>query len=154
MTSPFDRLMFSATMRYAQAMSFLVRRLVTCKMELCSRRYGAMFQMKWSSVPSYVDQLSRIAIGWGFTNKCIAKAYFGAFESRRVVVENAIEEMLWAALHGGGLCFLASCYVVVSARFSRLCLDCFVLFVVLNRCVLSKTNMKNTYLHQLLCNDK
>jgi len=27
-------------------------------------------------------------------NKCIAKAYLWAFESRRVVVENAIEEML------------------------------------------------------------
>ncbi|KDR52727.1 hypothetical protein HMPREF1991_01194 [Hoylesella loescheii DSM 19665 = JCM 12249 = ATCC 15930] len=44
--------------------------------------------------------------------------------------------------------------MVVSARFSRLCLDRFVLFVVLNRCVLDKANMKNTYLHQLLCNDK
>jgi len=44
---------------------------------------------------------------------------------------------------GGGLCFLANCYVVVSARFSRLCLDCFVLFVVFLFLALSECLIKS-----------
>ena len=62
---------------------------------------GTVFQMIWSNVPDDMEQRS-ILCGPTLQNsnrvmlydKCIAKAYLWAFESRRVVVENAIEEML------------------------------------------------------------
>ena len=56
MVSPIHRFMLSATMRYAQAMSFLVRRLVTCKMEPCSMSSGILFHISCNTVPCHLEQ--------------------------------------------------------------------------------------------------